>query len=296
MLIFNPDSDPALASQLTHLLDALAGVLEQRRFPDGESYLRIHSDCTDQDCVILCNLFHPDERVLRLLFLADTLRECGARSIGLVTPYLAYMRQDKRFQPGECVSSRPFAKLLSSAFDYLVTVDPHLHRYDSLDEIYSIPSRVVQAAPLIAQWIQQRVDQPLLIGPDSESEQWVSQVAALAGAPFQVLQKERRGDYDVSVSLPDLDSAAERTPVLVDDIISSGRTMLETIKHLQAAGLPRAVAIGVHGIFAGDAYAQLTEVADVVTTACIPHLSNQIDIAAPLADAIRDLLADRDRH
>ncbi len=296
MLIFNPDSDPALASQLTRLLDAQAGVLEQRRFPDGESYLRIHSDCTDQDCVILCNLFHPDERVLRLLFLADTLRECGARSIGLVTPYLAYMRQDKRFQPGECVSSRPFAKLLSSAFDYLVTVDPHLHRYDSLDEIYSIPSRVVQAAPLIAQWIQQRVDQPLLIGPDSESEQWVSQVAALAGAPFQVLQKERRGDYDVSVSLPDLDSAAERTPVLVDDIISSGRTMLETIKHLQAAGLPRAVAIGVHGIFAGDAYAQLTEVADVVTTACIPHLSNQIDIAAPLADVIRDLLADRDRH
>ncbi len=296
MLIFNPDSDPALASQLTRLLDAQAGVLEQRRFPDGESYLRIHSDCTDQDCVILCNLFHPDERVLRLLFLADTLRECGARSIGLVTPYLAYMRQDKRFQPGECVSSRPFAKLLSSAFDYLVTVDPHLHRYDSLDEIYSIPSRVVQAAPLIAQWIQQRVDQPLLIGPDSESEQWVSQVAALAGAPFQVLQKERRGDYDVSVSLPDLDSATERTPVLVDDIISSGRTMLETIKHLQAAGLPRAVAIGVHGIFAGDAYAQLTEVADVVTTACIPHLSNQIDIAAPLADVIRDLLADRDRH
>ncbi|GAA0690050.1 ribose-phosphate pyrophosphokinase [Marinobacterium maritimum] len=296
MMIFNPDSDPALASQLTRLLDAQAGVLEQRRFPDGESYLRIHSDCTDQDCVILCNLFHPDERTLRLLFLADTLRECGARSVGLVTPYLAYMRQDKRFQPGECVSSRPFAKLLSSTFDYLVTMDPHLHRYDSLDEIYTIPSRVVQAAPLIAQWIQQRVDQPLLIGPDSESEQWVAHVAKLAGAPFQVLQKERRGDYDVSVSLPDLDSAAERTPVLVDDIISSGRTMLETIKHLQAAGLPRAVAIGVHGIFAGDAYAQLTEVADVVTTACIPHLSNQIDIAAPLAEAVRELLTDRDSH
>ncbi|GAA0788352.1 ribose-phosphate pyrophosphokinase [Marinobacterium sediminicola] len=296
MLIFNPDSDPALASQLTRLLEAEAGVLEQRRFPDGESYLRIHSDCTDQHCVILCNLFHPDERTLRLLFLADTLRECGARSVGLVTPYLAYMRQDKRFKPGECVSSRPFARLLSGAFDYLVTMDPHLHRYNSLDEIYTIPSRVVQAAPLIAHWIQQRVKKPLLIGPDSESEQWVSHVAELAGAPFQVLQKERRGDYDVSVSLPDLESAAEHTPVLVDDIISSGRTMLETIKHLQAAGLPRAVAIGVHGIFAGDAYGRLTAVADVVTTACIPHLSNQIDIAEPLAHAVRELLADRDSH
>ena len=84
--------------------------------------------------------------------------------------------------------------------------------------------------------------------------------------------------------------------MLVDDIISSGRTMLETIKHLNAAGLPRAVAIGVHGIFAGDAYSHLTEVADVVTTACIPHLSNQIDIAAPLARAVRELLADRVNH
>lgn len=291
MLIFNPDSDPALASQLARLLDAQAGVLEQRRFPDGESYLRIHSDCAGQDCVILCNLFHPNERTLSLLFLADTLRDCGARSVGLVTPYLAYMRQDKRFQPGECVSSRPFAKLLSGAFDYLVTVDPHLHRYASLDEIYSIPSRVVQAAPLIANWIQARIPQPLLIGPDSESEQWVAQVAELAGAPFQILQKERRGDYDVCVSLPDLNNAERHTPVLVDDIISSGRTMLETIKHLQSAGLPRAVAIGVHGIFAGDAYNRLTEVADVVTTACIPHLSNQIDIAEPIAVAVKELLA-----
>ncbi|MBP0047756.1 ribose-phosphate pyrophosphokinase [Marinobacterium sp. AK62] len=290
MLLFNPDSDPALAAQLNRLLNAQAGALEQRRFPDGESYLRVHSDCQDQDCVILCNLFHPDDRILRLLFLADTLRDCGARSVGLITPYLAYMRQDKRFKPGECVSSRPFARLLSGAFDYLVTVDPHLHRYHSLDELYDLRSRVVQAAPLIAQWIQERIPSPLLIGPDSESEQWVSHVAELAGAPFQVLQKERRGDYDVSISLPDLDEAAGRTPVLVDDIISSGHTMLETLRHLQTAGLPRAVAIGVHGIFAGDAYNRLTEVADVVTTACIPHLSNQIDIAAPLADAVRELL------
>lgn len=294
MLIFNPDSDPALAAQLTRLLGGQAGILEQRRFPDGESYLRVHSDCTGQDCVILCNLFHPDERILRLLFLADTLRECGARSVGLVTPYLAYMRQDKRFKPGECVSSRPFARLLSAAFDYLVTVDPHLHRYHSLDDIYTLRSQVVQAAPLIARWIRERVSQPLLIGPDSESEQWVSRVAALAEAPFQVLQKERHGDYEVRVSLPDLDGAAGHTPVLVDDIISSGRTMLETLKHLRDAGLPRAVAIGVHGIFAGDAYPRLTELADVVTTACIPHLSNQIDIAEALADAVRALLDERE--
>lgn len=294
ILLFNPDSDPALASQLTRLLGAQAGVLEQRRFPDGESYLRVHTECKGRRCVILCNLFHPDERLLRLLFLADTLREMGAAEVGLVTPYLAYMRQDKRFKSGECVTSRPFARLLSQAFDYLVTVDPHLHRYHSLDEIYSIPSRVVQAAPLIAQWIGQHIRDPLLIGPDSESEQWVSHVAGLAGVPFQILQKERRGDYDVSISLPDLEQGQQCTPVLVDDIISSGRTMLETLNHLQSAGLPRATIIGVHGIFAGDAYTRLTQVADVITTACIPHLSNQIDIAPPIAEAVRELMQSRD--
>ncbi len=294
ILLFNPDSDPALASQLARLLDAQAGVLEQRRFPDGESYLRVHTECKGRRCVILCNLFHPDERLLRLLFLADTLREMGASEVGLVTPYLAYMRQDKRFKPGECVSSRPFARLLSEAFDYLVTVDPHLHRYHSLDEVYTIPSRVVQAAPLIAHWIGQHIRDPLLIGPDSESEQWVSHVAGLAGVPFQILQKERRGDYDVSISLPDLEQGQQCTPVLVDDIISSGRTMLETLSHLQSAGLPRATIIGVHGIFAGDAYTRLTQVADVVTTACIPHLSNQIDIAPPVAEAVRELMQQRD--
>jgi ribose-phosphate pyrophosphokinase len=70
--------------------------------------------------------------------------------------------------------------------------------------------------------------------------------------------------------------------------------MLETLTHLSAAGLPRATVIGVHGIFAGDAYTRLTQVADVVTTACIPHLSNQIDIAPPIAEAVRELMHARD--
>lgn len=296
ILLFNLDSDPALAAQLTHLLDARAGVLEQRRFPDGESYLRVHSDCEGRRCVILCNLFHPDERLLRLLFLADTLHEIGAIEVGLITPYLAYMRQDKRFQPGECVSSRPFARLLSEAFDYLVTVDPHLHRYHTLEELYTLPARAVQAAPLIAHWIVRHIRDPLLIGPDSESKQWVSRVASLAGVPYQILRKERRGDYDVSVSLPDLEQGQRRTPVLVDDIISSGRTMLEVLSHLYSIGLPRATVIGVHGIFAGDAYTRLAQVADVVTTDCIPHLSNRIEIAAPIAEAVRELMQPRDDH
>ncbi|MCA1481376.1 phosphoribosyltransferase family protein, partial [Bradyrhizobium sp. NBAIM08] len=138
-------------------------------------------------------------------------------------------------------------------FDGLVTVDPHLHRYDSLDAVYWTPSRVVHAAPLLAQWIQNNAYQPLLIGPDSESEQWVSEVARLAGAPYLVLEKVRRGDRDVSVSVPDVGRWLNHTPVLVDDIISTARTMIETVGHVRAAGLLPPICVGVHGIFADRA-------------------------------------------
>lgn len=285
LIVFNLDSDPTLFDDLAQALSAKKGELEQRKFPDGESYLRIHTDCSHQDVIIFCNLYQPDHKILRLLFLTSTLKEMGAKQVGLITPYLPYMRQDKQFHHGECVSSRPFAKLLSASLDFLITMDPHLHRYDSLDEIYTIKSRVVPAAPLIASWIQQHVPTPLLIGPDMESEQWVSEVARLADAPFQILEKIRHGDTLVEISPPELAPYKNKTPVLIDDIISSGNTMLETINHLTLADMKRPVCIGVHGIFAEGAFAQLQRFSDVITTQCIPHSSNNIDIALALADA-----------
>src|SRR5690606_29397042 len=198
LLLFTLGDHPALQPALLAAAGAEAGHCEVRHFPDGESYVRVLSECAGRRTAILCTLHRPDELFLPLLFLAGTLRELGARSVGLVAPYLAYMRQDKRFLDGEAITSRQFAGQLSSAFDWLVTVDPHLHRYAGLDDIYSIPSRVVHAAPLLAQWIRAHLANPLLIGPDSESEQWVSAVAAAAKAPYQILEKIRRGDRDVS--------------------------------------------------------------------------------------------------
>ena len=112
----------------------------------------------DRRIALVCTLDRPDAKMLPLLFAAAAARELGASQVGLVAPYLAYMRQDRRFKPGEAVTSREFARLLSGAFDWLVTVDPHLHRYASLAEIYRIPTRVVHAAPLISQWIRTRIE------------------------------------------------------------------------------------------------------------------------------------------
>lgn len=287
-ILFNLESDDGLARSLALACEAQEGKLDIRHFPDGESYLRVLTQCQDRSIIVLCNLFQPDQKILKLLFLTHTLRSMGASKIGLVTPYLAYMRQDKAFQPGEAVSSRPFAQLLSDQFNWLVTLDPHLHRYKSLDEIYSLPNQVVHAAPMIAQWIASHIDQPLLIGPDSESEQWVTEVAQLADAPYQVLEKVRHGDYCVEISKPIVDQWQAHTPVLIDDIISSGKTMIETIAHLKQLGFSRPTCIGVHGLFSDCAYTQLTEQAEIITCNSIPHPSNKIDISKALSAAIKE--------
>jgi len=201
------------------------------------------------------------------------------------------MRQDRRFNPGEAVTSRQIAKLLSDAFDWLATVDPHLHRYSSLSEIYRIPTEVVHAAPLISEWIRANVQVPLIIGPDGESEQWVSAVAKEAGAPYTVLQKIRHGDRDVEISVRDASNIGDRTPVFVDDIISSGRTMAEAVRLIAAKATRSPVCVAVHGIFADNSDLLLTKAGTrVVTSNSVPHATNAIDVGPLLVPAIRELM------
>jgi ribose-phosphate pyrophosphokinase len=291
-LVLPLPGNEVLASALAAGLPAETGVVHVRRFPDGETYLRLDSTVEGRDVVLACTLDRPDERLLSLVFAAATARELGARSIGLVCPYLGYMRQDKRFQPGEAVSSTIFARLLDPWIDWVVTVDPHLHRRRSLAEIYSADATVVHAAPEIAAWIRRQVRRPLLVGPDGESEQWVSAVADDAGAPYVVLEKVRHGDRDVRVSVPQVERWRVHTPVLVDDIISTGRTMIETVGHLRRAGLPAPVCIGVHAVFAGTAFDDLNEAGAARIATCNPiaHPSNAIDLVPLLTEAVRERL------
>ena len=277
----------ALAEAMAPGLRARVGRLEWRRFPDGESLVAIDDEIAGADVALLASLHHPDEIALALRFSAATAREFGARSVGLIAPYLAYMRQDTRFHRGEAISAPLFARFLEDSFDWLVTVDPHLHRNPDLAALYRIPARRVSAAPRVAQWISEQVPEAVLIGPDSESEQWVRDIALRAGVPFQVLSKVRHGDRDVDVSLPNAAAASGRTPVIVDDIVSSGRTMIETLGHLRRLGLPAATCIAIHAVFSGDAYEQLLAggAARVVSTDAIPHPSNGIGLAALLAEA-----------
>ena len=106
-------------------MGAQRAALQLHRFPDGESLVRLDADVTGRTVVIVASLAQPDAKALPLLFAADAARDLGATRVLLAAPYLAYLRQDRRFNTGEAITSRTFAALVSTVFDGIVTVDPH---------------------------------------------------------------------------------------------------------------------------------------------------------------------------
>jgi len=277
-----------LASEIAKLTHGEWKPVEVRRFPDGEDYVRITSDVAARDVFLVSRLARPGEHFLPLVFATRTLRGLGARSLILIAPYLPYLRQDRIFRKGEALSSRIFADLLGREVDLIVTVDPHLHRFASLDELYTVPTVTLSSAEVIGSWVRENVPKPVVIGPDEESRQWVERVAVIACAPWTVFGKRRHGDRDVQITAPDLDRWRSRTPVLVDDIIASGATMIEAARAILEAGLRAPYCIAVHGLFDATTCQRLHELAqEVLTTDTVPNACGRLPIAPVIAGAIR---------
>jgi ribose-phosphate pyrophosphokinase len=256
------------------------GSLTFKHFPEQESYIKLNSSVKNKEVILICGLENADQKIMALMFFSKTTKDLGATKIKLIAPYLGYMRMDKRFNDGEAITSNIFAEFLSAQVDELITIDPHLHRHKTLEEIYSIPCKTLHAFDPIAAWIADNVKNPILIGPDSESEQWVSKIAQKSDAPFVVLEKIRHGDKEVEVSFPQIEKYLNHTPILIDDIIATARTMIETVTHLKKLKTNPPICIGVHAIFAGDAFLELQKsgAGKIVTCNTIKHSSNLIDV------------------
>ena len=293
-IIFSLPENEQLTGALSQTLAIEVGNAVIREFPDNESYIRIDSDVKNKTAVLVCTLNAPNPKFLPVIFMAQTLKELGVKQVILIAPYLSYMRQDKRFQAGEAVTSILFSQLLSHSIDGLITIDPHLHRIAELSEIYNIPNIVtLHATTIISDWIIKHIQAPLLIGPDDESRQWVAEIAALVNCPFIVGQKNRISDKQVIVSLPETEHQT-CTPVLIDDIVSTGASMLETLKLLNSRGFEKPICIGVHALFNQDTAQKLrlAGAEKVITCNTIPHSTNQIDITAIVAKGLQSIASD----
>ncbi len=290
ILIPFPEMVP-MAREIAPVLGAEVQPLALHHFPDGETLVTLGSDPGRHDVAVLATLRDPDRLALPLRFAAATAREMGARHVGLIAPYLAYMRQDARFHEGEAVSAPIFARFLAESFDWIVTADPHLHRNPTLETLFPIPAQTVATAPLLADWIAANVPDAVILGPDSESKQWVAEVARRAGRPYEVLRKIRTGDRQVEIGIPDSPALMSATPVILDDIASSGRTLVRTLERLNEVGARPPVCIVIHAVFAEGAEKEILRAgaAQIVSTDSIPHSTNAIGIAALLAGAVTDL-------
>lgn len=261
--------------------------VQVHHFPDGECRVQLPPALPAR--VSLCrSLDRPNERLVELLLAAAAARDLGARQLTLVAPYLCYMRQDIAFRPGEAVSQRIIGRLLAEYFNALITVDPHLHRVSRLGQAVPVArAEAVSAAPLLSAWLGERAAPPVVIGPDTESAQWVQAIAGPAGLDCAVATKQRLGDRQVQLQLPAIDVAG-REVVLVDDIASTGRTLAAAAGQLRAAGASGITVLVSHALFVDDALARLREagVDEVCSTDSVAHESNRVQLAGLLAAAL----------
>jgi ribose-phosphate pyrophosphokinase len=282
----------ALAQALARELRCELRLVGEHRFPDGEIKLTLPPALPPR-VVVLRGLQHPNDRLVELLLLAKTARTLGAQRLTLVSPYLAYMRQDIAFRPGEAISQRIVAGFLGDLFERVLTIDPHLHRIASLDEVMpGSRSVALTAAPLLGRWIAAQwpaATPPLLVGPDEEAAQWVRAAGEATGLEGVVCRKTRHGDRDVDVELP-ASGITGREVVIIDDVASTGHTLLQAARALRDRGAASIDVAVVHALFGGDAIDRLRHggVRRVWSTDAVPHPSNVVSVAPMLARAIAD--------
>jgi ribose-phosphate pyrophosphokinase len=200
------------------------------------------------------------------------------------------MRQDAAFSAGEAISQAIVGRFLADLFDDVITVDPHLHRTHHLkDAVPAGHAVALSAAPAMSEFLRARPD-TLLLGPDVESEQWVSSIAECSGLDHALATKHRLGDCEVRIDLPDLDMT-QKSIVVIDDVISSGETIAMAAQQCLARDARRVDVLVTHPLFAPGAIERLQQagVGEIWSSDSIPHPSNCIPLAELLAKAVRDV-------
>ncbi|MBI2655759.1 ribose-phosphate diphosphokinase [Candidatus Woesearchaeota archaeon] len=289
MIIISCSHGKHLGYNLAKRLKAQHSELFAKKFPDDELLVRFNANLNGK-LVVLVQSFYGNisDCIVEVLLASATARELGAKRIILVAPYFPYLRQDKRFHEGESVSQGIIAKLIERYFDEILIIDPHLHRKTSLSQIFRIKSAKLTANSLIADYIKKHIKNPVIVGPDEESYKWARSVAEMINAESGILKKKRYSSYHVKVNLNKKIDLKNKNTVIVDDIVSTGHTIIETAKLLRKLGAKNIYCLCVHGIFAEGALKKLGKAKiKVISTNTIPNPAAKIDMSGEIAKAIK---------
>ncbi|AWK87262.1 ribose-phosphate diphosphokinase [Azospirillum thermophilum] len=287
---FPESAEPA--QRLAQVLGIPCHIADLHRFPDGESLVRLPQPV--ERAIVYRSLDRPNDKLVELTLAASVLRRQGAAELCLVAPYMAYMRQDAVFRPGEPVSQTVIGDLLGRCFDSFVCVEPHLHRTPTLESVFiGRPAVALSGAgPIAARLRAEGVPaDAVVIGPDEEAAPLVEGVARPLGLLPVVGRKVRRGDRDVTVALPEDAPLAGRPVVIVDDVISSGETIFSCARAARAMGAASVRVFGVHALFGGEISRRFEAEGLGVPLSCdgVPHPTNALPLAELIAGALAGL-------
>ncbi|MDP8023375.1 MAG: ribose-phosphate diphosphokinase [Nitrososphaeria archaeon] len=294
--VISGSSNAPLSYLLSRQLKVDLTPAEIRKFPDNEKYVRIDGDVSNKNVVILQSMaFRPDEYLIESLLLASAAKDAGAKSVTLAAAYFPYARQDERFKPGEPVSVSVVAQLLTAAgVDNLVTVDVHRHRVLDFASIFKGKWIDVSVMPYLVSYGKKSglIDNDtFIVGPDSEAIQWAKIAAESAGlSNYGALRKKRFGDTEVTVS-GELNLEGKKV-FIVDDIISTGSTIIEASKAIKEMGGKLVGVACAHGLFVNEALYKLYRegISEVYSSDTVPNQTTRVSSAEALSKGVLEIL------
>ncbi len=253
MKVFSTFFSKKLGKKIAENLSVPFGEIEKTVFPDGETRIRVKEMVVDENIVLVaCPGSDPDSFYMELFFTVDALKRSGASRVILVLPYLAYQRQDHEFREGEAVSLDVIAKVLKNVgVSELVTFDLHSIK---IPEVFEIPVIHLSALPLFAKEIKKiGIKDSSLVSPDMGGIRRIKILSELLGnLPFATIEKDRDLESGKVSSIKHEGEIAKKV-FIVDDVISTGRTIEAAIDLLKKNGAQDLYVFATHPVFSGNA-------------------------------------------
>lgn len=252
--------------------------LEIDKFPDGELNVKIPGDINGKRVVLVQSFYeNPNEKIIETLFAGHAAKQTGAKKIELLALYFPYLRKDKSFEKTECVSAEAVSKMFK-IFKKIHVISPHLHRVKKLKKIMK-NSKTIEVYEDIAKYLRDvKLKDPIFISPDIESKRIAKNVAGLLKKNFAVLRKRRYNSRKVKIEINKKLNLEGRDVILIDDMISTGNTLLEAINEIKNFNPRKIYCVCVHGLFVENSLEKLERESIVASTNTIPSKTSIIDI------------------
>ena len=262
-----------------------------RVFPDGELYVRLESSVRDEHVAIVHTTSKPqDSNLMQLAFMANAAKRNGAKKVTAIVPYLAYARQDKIFLEGENISIETIAAMLKAAgIDQLITVN--IHAETALAN-FPFPAKTLTAIPLLAEYfIKKGFKKAFALAPDKGAMYIAQQAQQILVGEAGSLEKHRDRHTGQTTQTTAHLNIKGKTVIILDDIISTGGTIVGAAKILREKGATRIYAACVHGLLVGDAEKRILDsgVEEIVATDSIPSKNSKVTLAPLLSEALKAL-------